>query len=331
MASDLTFGKVPHPEFIDHIIRKPYDGAGYTRVAPRRPIGVCVHCWDGLAWTDPAWKSITGLFEGERLYDALTDYSVQRDGTIVRMNDPRGTRSPYANGGTDGLEGDGVGFLRSRGVFGVNAELVSIEHEDDGRGLTKAQLQASAELQAWAHDQAQQPWDEYPYHAKYGCVTSLWHSEFALKPCPKNGIKGQTDEYQNLVRGLLWAGQTGNAFKGPLAPGQPVENPSNTTWPNGWTTSGLSKQFGLLTLVNQNVEVSQHGFDEKGQISNAWVARAKADGILKVGDIPTPTRWDRVKTGDGVIDLIIFDAHGEKDWVLFNPRSGDRAGYRWVA
>lgn len=329
--ADLVFGRVPHPDYIDHIVKKPYDGAGYTRVAPRKIVGSCVHIWDGLHWTNPDWKSITDLFEGQRLYDALTDYSVQRSGSIVRMNDPFGTRSPYANGGTDGLEGDGVGFLRQLGIDAVNGRLVSIEHEDDGRGLTKVQLERTVALQAWVHDQARQPFSEYPFHAKYNCVTNIWHSEFATKPCPENGYKGQTDEIQNAVRGTLKMYQTGKGSGSPEEPGGPVENPSNVTWPNGWTTKALSAQFGKLTLVNQNVEVSEHGFDEKGQISNSWVARANQEGIKAVKDIPKPLRWGRVKTAENLVDLIIFDAAGEKDWVLFNPQAGNRAGYRWVA
>jgi len=60
----------------------------------------------------------------------------QWDGVILRWNDPRGRRSAWANGGSDGLEGDGPLFVRTRGVNAINRDLVSIERSDGANPAT---------------------------------------------------------------------------------------------------------------------------------------------------------------------------------------------------
>lgn len=327
----LTFGKVPKPRVIVAHVPKPGPGAGYTQLNAKRSIvGSCVHCWDGWAWTTPAWKSIYDLFAKDRVWDALVDYSIQRDGTIVELNDPFGTRSPWANGGSDGLEGDGVGFVRTLGVSAINDRLVSVENENKGEPLNDAMLDALARLVAWIHDQAKQPWSEFPFHPKFGCVTQMQHYEFATKGCPLLGIEGQTDAYQNRARQIMKTAQESVIVPDPVEPPAPVENPSNKAWPNGWTTKELTARFGRVPFVDAAGKSSTRGFDEDGQISNAWVQRAVADKITEVAKMPKPVRFVRTSTGETISDLIVFDGVGEKDPILFNPKSGSRANYRWL-
>lgn len=283
-----------------------------------------------MSWTDPDWQSIYQLFSKDRLYDALTDYSVQKSGSIVRLNDPRGTRSPYANGGSDGLEGDGVGFVRTLGIDAINGRLVSIEREGKEEPFTRAQLIATAKLEAYWFDQAKVPWDAYPFNPNVGCVTDIEHFEFATKQCPFGPKRAAVNERQDMVRGILKAAQTKTA-PAPTPPPGPVENPSNHTWPNGWTTAQLAARFGQLVLFDAAGEKSNHAFDENGQISNAWAARGAKDGITDAAKLPKPLRWNRVKTTEATVDVIIFDTAGAPDWILYNPHAGDRAGYRWVS
>jgi hypothetical protein len=138
------------PSMIQAIVTKPYDGAGYDSCKPRVCVGLCIHCWDGhlpgsteAAKIDYARKFFsTG---GQRQYDALVDFVITKDGTIGMLNDPFGTRRPWANGWGDegpGLEGDGVAFVDKFGAYGTNFNLASCEHEATcGEELTPAQFE----------------------------------------------------------------------------------------------------------------------------------------------------------------------------------------------
>lgn len=195
--------------------------------------------------------------------------------------------------------------------------------------MTSAQLASSIALQAWVHDQAKQPWETYPYHPNYKVVTSMQHFEFATKPCPLQGIRGQTDLYQDGVRGLMKKYQLRDEGSDPVPPVDPV--PPTGQWPNGWTTSGLTKRFGGLIRFSDTGEVKEMAFNEKGPISNLWVARGEKEGIKTVGKLPKPLRWSRMNTvPDGIIDIIVFDVPVGKNWVLYGSSEKDRAGFMWV-
>lgn len=114
----------------------------------------------GSLWGTDGW------FRRGAASTGLTDYGIggstdgeEWDGVIFRWNDPRGkratiymkegrylkrkspgaeamtvsaNRSGWANGGSDGLEGDGPLFVRTLGVSAINRDLVSIERSDGG-------------------------------------------------------------------------------------------------------------------------------------------------------------------------------------------------------
>lgn len=329
---ELVFGRVPHPPFEKAIVPKPAaDGAGFTLLARNRvPVGVCSHRTWGMG---DVW-GIYRLFAtgGERQWDALTDYVVGLDGRILMLNDPRGKRMPWANGGSDGLEGDGVGYVRTFGVQAINERLVSIENI----GLPEtpfdgAQFEASAKLVAYWHDQARMPWDRFPFHPTHGTVTDLQHYEFAVKDCPFKAFRDRTEAFQNRVRAILKQYQTTATQDtgSEPAPG-PVDNPANAAWPNGWTTAQLAARFGQLQRIDQAGTVTTHAFNAKGPISNAWVARGVKQGITEVSKLPRPARWMQVTTDTGTTDVIIFDGAGEKDWIAFNPVAASSATLRWA-
>jgi hypothetical protein len=212
----LTFGNVPKPKMIEAICAKPYDGAGYDSCPPRHIVGLCIHIWDGhlQGATDAAKIQYAHNFfstGGDRQFDALVDFVITKGGTIGMLNDPFGTRRPWANGWGDegpGLEGDGPAFVDAYGTYGTNFNLASCEHEGVcGDKLTDAQLESSAQLHAWLFDHDKVPWDSFPVNPASGVVTNLWHSEFAKKDCPCQAIRDQTPALQERVKAIMQAAQ----------------------------------------------------------------------------------------------------------------------------
>src|SRR5690242_16207124 len=181
------------------ICDKPYDGAGYNSCPPRVIVGVCDHITAGGGSIEFYHDFFnTG---GERQYDALVDFVVGKDGRIAMLNDPWGTRMPWANGGSDGLEGDGPAFVKRFGVYGINFNLASVEHVGDGTTpWPQVQWDASVALDAWLFDRSGMRWDSFPVHQDYGVVTHLLHFEFATKPCPGPYLRDNIDKYQADVR-----------------------------------------------------------------------------------------------------------------------------------
>ena len=122
-TSQITFGKVAAPKHDRRIAPKPYDGAGFTRLDHnRRMVGRCGHITDGEGSLDFYY----GFFStgGERALDALVDLVIAKNGDSLVLNDFTGTRMPWANGGSDGLEGDGDLFVRPLGIGMINEGLI---------------------------------------------------------------------------------------------------------------------------------------------------------------------------------------------------------------
>jgi hypothetical protein len=315
----VVFGKVAHPPYKKLIVVKPWEGAGFTRVAPRSNVGVCNHETWGYG-NGPAYQAFFGT-GGERQADALVDYYIDQDGTITMLNDPRGTRAPWASGG-DNPRGDGPAFIRKLGALAINSRLVSIENEGKVDGYTPAQLDANARLCAYWFDQAKVPWDAYPLHPGHQIVTDLEHWEFG-KECPFDKKRAQTDARQDLTRGYMRAAQEQTAPT-PLPPPSPIENPGHAWWPAGWTEAALATRFGELTLEHESGWEQVTRFDPLGAISNAWVARGAKEG-LALPQMPRPLRWWRLDVPGAVRqDVVAF----EQNWRL--QRVGDRDGFQWV-
>lgn len=208
----VTFGRAPKPAIIELICAKAGEGHGYSSVPPRQNVGVCEHITDGRG----SVEFYHGFFSigGERADDALVDFIVGRDGRIAMLNDWRGTRSPWANGNTAGLEGDGPAFLAAFGVEAVNDRLVSIEHEGvASEDWTGAQWNASVALDAWLFDQMGVRYDSFPVNQRFGVVTHLFHSEFtdkagnSLDECPGRYLKRNIDRIQAAIRAVMMAHQ----------------------------------------------------------------------------------------------------------------------------
>ena len=311
----MSFGTIPHPPYQRHIVPKPWVGAGYDVVPPRQILGLCMHKW----WGYGDALALVRLFGtgGERESDALTDYSLTMEGELVMLNEPEGTRSPWANGAANDLEGDGTLFVRKLGVAAVNARLISVEFEGKAEPLTAAQMEVGSSL--WAHwfDRKHVSWEEYPMHPKAGCVTDLDHYEFAAKDCPFAGARGQRSQFQEAVRGKMKAAQTGSA-PDPTPPPDPI-TPDHDWLPDGMTEEMVRVLFGRGTRHNADGSTSTFEFDPTGVISNAWLSRGAKQSMY-----PEASHWWKL-AGDTVIRNVVSFSNG---WLL-EGTDGERSTWVW--
>lgn len=317
MADDVIFGRVPKPPMQEMICPKPYDGAGFTRLAkPRQPVGVCDHITAGGG----SLEFYQGFFStgGERALDALVDVTIDKGGRIGVFNPFLGTRSPWANGGSDGLEGDGPAYVAKLGVNAINDRLISKEHVGDGETpWPDAQWEASIAFDAWWFDQLGFRWDTYPVHPTLKIVTHMLHFEFATKPCPGSWLRNNIGRKQALVRERMKAAQA-------VDPGVPTPPPPQprppSLYPKGMTEAKASELFGKLTRHRPDGSTTEHGFNERGTISRMWLQRCKAKNAW-------PSAADLFSTGDDPDDREVMTF--TNGWVAV--KRNDRAGWRWVA
>jgi hypothetical protein len=343
------FGNIPHPPFVDRLIPDVQNQA-WDNLGPRKPVGVCQHSMLGSLWgTD-------GYFRRGLASRSLTDYGIggstdgpQWDGVILRWNDPLGRpssvlvdgvarpvsphRSPWANGGSDGLEGDGPAFVRRFGISAINRDLVSIERSDGGvqsTPMSPKQLEAICGLTAHWFDVAKVPWDRFPGNPAFGVVTHLMHYEFATKGCPFQPVTSRIDEIQDRIRQILKAGQTlGNmpVTTTPAPDGEPglvPVVPAQDWWPQGYDLETLRQRFGVLLRTNLDGSTTGAPFDERGVISNAWVARGVQDQRT-ADQLPRALKWWVLQAGDDQrYDIVAFDDR----WTLFRP--DQHVAWTWI-
>lgn len=313
----VVYGNVPRPAMIEMIVPKPWEGAGFDRVAPRKIVGTCNHRTEGRDTP----RSVHDLFAtgGERQFDALTDYVIGTDGTIGHLNDERGTRAGWANGGSDGLEGDGPNFVKTFGIVGINSRLASIEHCGlGGDPITPEQFSASARLNAWIFDQCHVPWDSFPVHPAYGIVTQLEHWEFATKGCPGTQFRSRTDELHQAIRGLLKAGQMATVPT-PVPPPTPIEV-AHGKYPEGMDEALATKFYDTLIKRRVDGSVTTLSFQPKSAVSLAWLARGKKENAYPAADT-----WIQFKDSSADVREMVTFKNG---WVLWRPN--ERSGWKWL-
>jgi hypothetical protein len=317
---DLVFGRVPDPTDVRVIVTKAGPGNGYDLVPPRQIVGTCLHSTWGTGTVE--WYAQFFGIGGERHDDALVDYLVEPGGRIGMLNDPRGTRSPWANGNARGLEGDGPAFVAALGSGAINARLVSIERVGRGEPMPPAQFEAVARLIAYVHDQARVPWDRFPFNPNVGCVTQMQHWEFSSDHtegtgCPFMGVQGQTTAYQARVREIMRIAQTATvATTTTPTPATTTTAPpqlpgADARLPPGMTPAMARERFGVLTTAR-----GRYAFDPTGSVSRLWVEEGRvtgrwpaivaaadaefpwfltfADGGIVIIERDTPPRWLRV-------------------------------------
>ena len=316
-----VYRRVPHPPFIDLPVSKPAGGGyGYTQIptGSRKIVGVMNHETQGRG-SGQWYRDFFSCPGGARCSDALVDYLITRDGTIYRYNNPRGNRSPWANGGPLGLEGDGPAFYARFGASGVNNALISIEHESlNGEDWTDAQIHSSGLLNAYWHDQDDQDWDTYPYVPRYSCVTSLAHFEIGTTDCGKGELDDIT-RLQAVARGEMKKWQT--QADGPSVPEVPEvpEQPEIPTLPGGLTVAEAAKRFGTLTKHTPDGKTKVARFDPKGIISLSWLHRC-----VETGEWPKAEDWFALSDSGKTLDIVTFS----NDWQLI--RTAERQGIMWA-
>ena len=316
-----TYRRVPHPPYIDLPVSKPVGGGfGYTQIArgSRHIVGVMNHETQGRG-SGPWYRDFFSCPDGQRCADALVDYLITRDGAIYRLNDPKNDRSPWANGGLLGLEGDGPAFYARFGASGVNNSLISIEYEKlDDEDFTVAQVNSGGLLNAYWHDQDEQDWEPYPYVPKYGCVTSLAHFEIGTTNCGR-GELDDISRVQAVARAEMKRWQT--MAPQPAKPLPPIvpDQPTLPTLPGGLTVTEATWRFGVLTKHLPDGRTRTAPFDPRGVISLSWLHRC-----VETGEWPRAENWWALGDSENPLDLITFS----NDWLLF--RRAPRQPLTWL-
>lgn len=321
-----AFRRVPHPPYVDLPVSKPNGGGyGYTQIArgSRRIIGVMNHETQGHG-TGQWYRNFFSCPNGERCADALVDYLITRDGTIYRFNDPANDRSPWANGGSLGLEGDGPAFYAAFGASGINNRLISIEHEAlYGEPWTDAQVKSSGLLNAYWHDQDGQGWDAYPYVSKYGCVTSLAHFEIGTTSCGTNSLPSIA-RVQAVARGQMQKYQTGADKPAEPNPPSVPEQPSTPALPGGAVLADVVKAFGTLTKRTPDGKTKIAPFDPRGIISLSYTHRCVEAFGLDYDRWPAAEDWFALSDSGKALDIVTFS----NEWQLI--RTAERQGVMWA-
>lgn len=346
----LTFGNVVHPPYRSELI-PDHENRAWNDLGQRRAVGVCQHSMVGsLAGT-------SGWFRRGSASNGLTDYGIggstdgPLDGVIIMWNDPLGrshdvsytdvqgrarsgrvsaNRAGWANGGSDGLEGDGPLFVRTFGVNGINRDLVSIERSDGGNintSVSDKQMQSMCAVTAYWFDQADVPYDRFPLNPAYGAVTHTLHFEFATKDCAFPPVNNRINEIQDRVRAILKAGQTLTDVGEPVPPVVPPE-PDHDDW-HPYSLRGLRSRYSTFPVTQADGTEQTSKWHDHGSIPNAWVARARAEGHTRAGTIPTPLRGFIARDKDGIEQMIVtFDGKGKDNWTLYRPAK--EVAWRWL-
>ena len=326
----VIIGRVARPETVPRYLDAARKPSGWSRLGPRRIVGTCVHRMDGtLRGSEQHFFS-----DDPHGRDALADYGIggaldgALDGVIWEWLAEDDDRSPWASGPADGVEGDGIAFVRAHGREAINRDLRSIEVS--GRfttPVTPRQLDALARLVAYVHDRAGVRWDEFPRHPRTGVVTQLQHWHFATKTCPGPVLRGLTSTYQARAQAIMRAAQEAS---GPVprpvpAPGGPLPGQGQDPMADGGPA--LAWLFGTTTRTTLSGETERwpdgnprsYAYDPAGVISRAWLRRARRDGHF-----PRITGWRQVPGPAAPAEVVTFG----NGWVLLRRAPG--SAWEWV-
>jgi len=333
-SAAVTFGRVARPDVVPRHLDPARKPSGWSRLGPRRIVGTCVHRMDGTLWGSETHF----VSDDPHGRDALADFGIggaldgALDGVIWEWLAEDDDRSPWASGPADGLEGDGVAFVRAHGREAINRDLRSIEVS--GRfttPVTPRQLDALCRLVAYVHDRAGVPWHQFPTHPRSGVVTQLQHWHFATKDCPGPVLRGLTATYQARARAIMRAAQMGQGQDSvsPLPPGLPAPTPSHGQSqshghdPMADGSPALAWLFGATTRTFLSGDTERwpggeprtYAYDPAGVISRAWLRRARREGHF-----PRIAGWRQVPgpTGTAAPAEVVAFANG---WVLLRRSS----------
>ena len=212
----LTFGRVPHPGFVDMqwIANNKIEGMGWDNLGKRNPKFLALHrMWGTLRGTDSFFAPATSPH--------LTDYAIGCEaqdgkalaGEIHKYNDPLGYRSGWASGRVSAPYGDGKAIVDKYGVIAVNRDGVSIEMSGfDTTPIDTFTWGEYVALCAFWCDFMKIPYTSLPINPHTGISAFIWHEEFTIgtgKRCPFTYVKQNTKRLIADVKAYLKQYQEG--------------------------------------------------------------------------------------------------------------------------
>jgi hypothetical protein len=266
----IVFGRVPHPPVEQRIVS---NSRAWDSLGPRTIRSVAWHRMYGSLWgTD-------GYFRGEAVERALTDYGVgvtatdgaANDGKILLWNEPRGTRSPWANGPVSNPVGDGAAFVQRYGKAGVNRDITAIEISGTS-GATpvspKARLSIVAITAYWA-DQYKVSWETFPQIPSEGNRSFvIHHGEIngdKRDSCPGSVVEDITGELLRAVKARLKSYQLEGI---PAPPPRPDPPPAPViVYAPGVDAAMAARMFDSV----DGEDDLTYQFNPDGPISKAWI------------------------------------------------------------
>jgi hypothetical protein len=266
MPDVITYGRVPLPAMQDRIVT---NSTAWDDLGARIIRGVVWHRMLGtLLGTD-------GYFRGEAADRALTDYGIgvgtdgANDGVVFKWNDPRGRRSPWANGPVSAPYGDGKAFVDRYGVNASQRDLVSIEISgQQTTPLTEKSRQAIAHLTAYWADQYRVPFDQFPAVPNENRSFVIWHEELTYgtgKRCPFEVVKDETNALIERTRAILQRHQTSGE---PMPVPPTVPPPAGIDYPDHLDKGLMERMFG--SVVGEDGVSYAYSEAETAVVSNLW-------------------------------------------------------------
>jgi hypothetical protein len=271
----ITFGRVPHPGYLDRPIVKG-EGQGWDNLGQRQPKFVVLHRMIGSLWGTDSYFRMAGV-------NALTDYGVgvaatdgaDAAGTIIRWNDPRGVRSGWASGPVNGAYGDGLAIVNKYGLNAVNRDGVSIEISGNYETAVDAKaFEEIAQLMAYWWDQMQIPHTSAPTNPTTGISAVIWHQEFTLgtgKVCPGNVVMDATTGLVARSTAILKQHQEATETT-VTTPRPPAPQPA-PKYPEGMDAELAAQWFGKVVFNG-----AWYTFDPNGSLSRLWLAEGAKTG-----------------------------------------------------
>lgn len=328
------FWMAPWPSgFTRRIVRKPADGDGRGWNSTNAFRGdllnaIFVHHTAGGPGFDK--NACVRLFEGERVYQALTEAVFDRDGTGYLMNDPwsdnplEGSgRIPWASGPANNLSAAGAAYVRARGANAVNAEGFSAEHcHAAGERWSDAMLDLGAKVYAVILTRRGWDYEAFPRNPKIGNLwAALHHDDIANTTCPNIPADVWT-AYIEAIRFEAKRLQVDDSIS-PPPPIDPTPPEPTIAMPLGLPLARVKAFFGTLKRRMPDGTTKGYTFDPKGSISLSWAKRCDDEGWL-------PSAHDWWQEPDGRHYISFGRSAGDTDWLLSIASLEGRADWRWV-
>ena len=256
----ITFGRVVHPPFRDRLIPDSATHA-WDDLGQRNPVGVCMHTMVGTLWGTDAYFRLRRA-RPDRLRHRRQHRRPEWDGVILRWNDPRGRRSGWANGGSDGLEGDGPLFVRTLGINAINRDLVSIERSD-GRDITTPlspkQFESLCQLTAYWFDQARSHGTDFRSTRTSAPGSSPTSCTRSSRPRAARGRRSRIGSTRSRTASAPSSKRPRPMMPVRRHPATSPPKPDHDWWPQGYAVDALTERFGGLTRHAAGRQDPAHG------------------------------------------------------------------------